>query len=287
MTNKILTSNQYSKLFGDINNLILDSKTKIEDFAKNQLVQTYWQIGKRIIETNLEKDAAYFSLIIKNLAQDLQIDTSTLTRSVQLFKTYPDSPPSQKNLTWSHYKYLLTINNIETRKELEKEADKKSWSVPKLGNEIKHLKNQNESGQNKLASKLKISKPKIIRPTKANYLYKARIVDVVDGDTLILNIDLGFQTFKEQRLRLAQIDAAEIKTKDGQKAFKYLRDLAATLDFVVVRTNKIDIYGRYVGDVFYPKISDGSNESLMQIEIFEKGIYLNEELVKMGLVKVI
>ena len=49
---------------------------------------------------------------------------------------------------------------------------------------------------------------------------------MVDGDTLILNIDLGFEVIKQQRILLSQIDAAEINTPDDMKAFKYLRDFS-------------------------------------------------------------
>jgi endonuclease YncB( thermonuclease family) len=108
---------------------------------------------------------------------------------------------------------------------------------------------------------------------------------VIDGDTLLLNIDLGFKVIKEQRVRLTQIDAAEMKTEEGKKSFKYLRDLAAGLDVVVVKTSKVDIYGRYLGDVFYPAIQ--ANNRTTQSDIFRNGVYLNEELVKKGFAKVI
>jgi endonuclease YncB( thermonuclease family) len=276
MKNNILSTNEYSILVHDLSSLISRAKDKIEEFAKSQLVQTYWQIGKRIDGEYLSSNANYYSLITKDLADDLEIDERTLRRCVQLFKTYPNSPPSQNFLSWSHYKYLLSINDDKARQDLEQKSGEEKWSVPKLANEIKNLNNETKA----------IGKSKIIRPTKANYLYRAQIIDVIDGDTLLLNVDLGFEVIKKQRVRLAQIDAPEMETKEGQKSFKYLRDLAAKLDFVIIRTNKVDIYGRYLGDIFYPEISDGSNASNEKIEIFEKGVYLNEKLVDNGMVEI-
>ncbi|MFT6346801.1 MAG: endonuclease YncB(thermonuclease family) [Myxococcota bacterium] len=269
MTNNILTSSQLSQLSLDLSELIIGTKNKIENFARYQTILTYWQIGQRISSEDLTQNANYFSLIIKKLSADLEIDKKTLLRTVQFFRTYPDNPPEESSLTWSHYRQLLTINNANLRLEIEQRAKDENWNSSKTNSEIQGLKNGFDEN---LGSK-------IIRPKKANYLYRARIINVVDGDTLLLNIDLGFGVIKEQRIRLAQIDSPEIKSSQGKKSFEYLRDLCARLDFLVVRTNKIDIYGRYVADVFYQNTNDSTQE---KTTVFENGVYLNEELVNNG-----
>jgi hypothetical protein len=75
-----------------------------------------------------------------------------------------------------------------------------------------------------------------------------------------------------------------MKTQEGQKAAKYLRYLAMGLEFVVIRTNKIDIFGRYIGDVFYPKISGGRQG---KVDGFENGVYFNEKLVEERVARII
>ncbi len=123
----------------------------------------------------------------------------------------------------------------------------------------------------------KKSKQQIQRPTNPTYLYKAEVKRIIDGDTLLLNIDLGFQVFKEQRVRLAQIDAPSLKDKNGREASQFLRDQLARVEFVMIKTNKIDIYGRYIGDIFYSFTTDDKSE------IFSQGKYLNQEIVNRGL----
>ena len=118
---------------------------------------------------------------------------------------------------------------------------------------------------------------KLIRPTEATYVYKAFVKRVIDADTLILRIDLGFQVLKEQRIRLAGIDAPPIDTPKGRQAYEYVRDQMARTPFVMVKTNKIDIYGRYVGHVFY-SFTDRDKD-----KIFREGRYLNQELLDKGL----
>ncbi len=120
---------------------------------------------------------------------------------------------------------------------------------------------------------------KLKRPTTATYVYKAYVEKVVDGDTLLLRIDLGFQVLKEQRVRLANIDTPALDEPKGLQATEYVQQQLAKTSFVMIKTNKIDIYGRYVGHIFY------SLQNLKKSEIFTEGRYLNQELLDKGLAK--
>lgn len=89
------------------------------------------------------------------------------------------------------------------------------------------------------------------------YHYKAELLKIVDGDTVWLRIDLGFETYKECSCRLYGINTPELRKKeqkeDALKAMAYLQFLFNG-DQVYVHSNKLDKYGRplvtiYVGDV--------------------------------------
>ena len=49
------------------------------------------------------------------------------------------------------------------------------------------------------------------------YTYNAKLVRVVDGDTVDLKIDLGFDIWINERVRLKDIDAPEVRTRDLQE----------------------------------------------------------------------
>jgi micrococcal nuclease len=268
ITSKALGAEQYQKLLQDLKILIIEQFAEVKKQASNQISLIYWQVGKRISEENIAKNNSYQSSILEDLTKDLEIERSTLSRCVSFFKKYPNSPGSLK---WSHYKCLITISDQAARERLEEEIVKENLSAAKLGQRIKNL-NETFSPKN---TQLK-------RPTSPSYLYKAKILNVVDGDTLILDIDLGFTNHKKQRIRLSQIDAPEMKTEEGIKSFHFLRDKLVDVDFVVVKTNKVDIFGRYIGDIFY----DLTN-SLKIDEVFLNGIYLNQEIVSKGFAKLI
>jgi len=87
--------------------------------------------------------------------------------------------------------------------------------------------------------------------------------------------------WKEQRVRLAEIDTPAMDEAGGREAYKFVLNQLAQVDFVMVKTNKIDIYGRYVGHIFY------SSKDLSKSETFSKGRYLNQELVDKGLARIL
>ena len=49
------------------------------------------------------------------------------------------------------------------------------------------------------------------------YQYKAKLIRVVDGDTVDAMIDCGFSTFKKERIRLYGIDTPECRTRDKEE----------------------------------------------------------------------
>ena len=55
------------------------------------------------------------------------------------------------------------------------------------------------------------------------YVYAARLVKVVDGDTVDLDVDMGFDVHIQQRIRLAGINCPEHGTADGDAATAYTR----------------------------------------------------------------
>jgi len=270
MTSNILSKNQYLALKEDIGQIINNGKIQAQNKAKYELLKTYWLVGKKINQQNLSQNANYRNLILEDLTNDLGLERTVLGRCINFFKTYA-AIPKYENLTWSHYKYLIAVKDQKQRQDLEEKAADENWSVNKIASEVKNGK----------IFKQNLDAPKqMIRPKNPSYLYLAKIIDVIDGDTLLVNIDLGFAVFKKQRVRLNQIDAPEKQSEAGRKSFEYLRDLAANIDVVTIKTNKIDIYGRYLADVFY--LNENKTQQMTQADIFEKGVYLNEHIVTGG-----
>lgn len=83
------------------------------------------------------------------------------------------------------------------------------------------------------------------------YTYKAVLVRVVDGDTVFLNVDLGFRAFMVLNFRLARINAPEMRGDTllaGTAAKEELERLLAPGNLVVL-SSKSDKYGRWLGEI--------------------------------------
>lgn len=117
--------------------------------------------------------------------------------------------------------------------------------------------------------------------------YVREVKNVVDGDTIDVLIDLGFNVLFEQRVRLAGIDTPESRTTDkaekalGLEAKEYLKKQLKGAKNVVIRTEKMDSsekYGRILGWLYI----DGESESInnkMIIDGYAWG-YLGDTKIK-------
>ena len=85
------------------------------------------------------------------------------------------------------------------------------------------------------------------------YEYSATLVKIVDGDTVDVVIDLGFNTTKKERVRLLGIDTPESATKDlaekklGLEAKEYITQWFVKNTPFRLQTTKDDKYGRILG----------------------------------------
>ena len=92
--------------------------------------------------------------------------------------------------------------------------------------------------------------------TKTYITRLACVARVVDGDTLDLDLDLGFSITLRQRVRLIGLDAPEVRTRDaaekarGLQAQRFVVEWLQRPGLVWVRTTKDDKYGRMLADLY-------------------------------------
>jgi micrococcal nuclease len=104
------------------------------------------------------------------------------------------------------------------------------------------------------------------------YQYKIKeIVKIIDGDTVDVVIDLGFDITRKERVRLNGIDTPETLTKDevekkyGLEAKTFVQKWFSEQEEILIRTYKDDKYGRTLGD-FY-----GKGEKTLNTILVEQG----------------
>ena len=312
-----ITLQNYKKLLVKIQKTIAKTKENIVRDVNREKVVMSWKIGKEIESNLKEnKGSGYGEELFRQLVKDTTIARTALYQMHNFYKTYPKLPSEEKSLSWSHYRNLIAVKDAETRTQLEDLVIEKNLSTDKLQRAIggtKKVKQKNSA--EKIIKKLRVTRGKLFTYTntkdgeidlgfnillekkyatlqqvqskssqaltlnqpKSSYTYKAELKRVVDGDTIHVKLDLGFGIKHREILRLAKINAAEAETKEGKKATTALKKILKNSSFLIVRTNKTDIYGRYIADVFFGK---GSPE-----KIAENGEYLNQLLLDRGLVE--
>jgi len=95
--------------------------------------------------------------------------------------------------------------------------------------------------------------------TKAGlFTYAAELIRVVDGDTLVVALEISPGVFLEQTLRLRGLDCPEMSTPAGRAAKRFVDALFARTTAVVIHTTKPDKYDRYLAEVFLRVTGDTS-----------------------------
>ncbi len=118
------------------------------------------------------------------------------------------------------------------------------------------------------------------------YFYKAKCTKVIDGDTIDVTIDLGFQIMVNTRIRLKGIDTPETRTKNllekeaGIAVSNYLKDLIEDKN-ILIETEKLglssDSFGRYLGIIYVPEDSISINEHFINNQFARAFITGNTE----------
>jgi predicted nuclease of restriction endonuclease-like (RecB) superfamily len=130
----------YTPLVKEIKTLVQSSRQRISLNINNELVETYWLIGKAIVEFEQsgKERAEYGKELIINLSQRLTIEIgkgfsrSNLIYMRLLYLYYPISETLSHQLSWSHFFELLKIDEPLERSFYEKQCIAERWTVREL-----------------------------------------------------------------------------------------------------------------------------------------------------------
>ena len=107
------------------------------------MVEAYWQIGKSIIEEQKgEERAEYGSGLLKELSKQMTQDfgkgftVSNLKNMRQFYLNFPNSYALRSELSWTHYRLLMRVENENARQFYLDEAVKSQWSTRQLERQI-------------------------------------------------------------------------------------------------------------------------------------------------------
>ena len=233
--------------------------------SSDSKLSTYWNYGDLIDKQKLSDAAGYHNSVLKDLSLATGISLRVLQQSLAFRKSYK-TPPLKQSLTWSHLRLLSSLKKQAERSFYTKLIRQKNWTARELQKAISA----------DLYSGGTVEEPVMNRPTEPSYLYKCKEVRVIDGDTFEALIDLGFNSFSSQRLRLAQIDCPELPSAQGRAARNFVTEQLTQAKTIVVQTRRVDVHGRFVAHVFL------ASQKVSVDTCFFEGAHLNDMLVRKG-----
>lgn len=99
---------------------------------------------------------------------------------------------------------------------------------------------------------------------KDDYVRAATVVRIVDGDSVSVDVNLGFYVTVRMSCRLAGINAIELRSPGGSAAAAKLADLLAVGEEVTIQSIKPDKYaGRFDGVIFTSTSPDSVNDRMV------------------------
>ena len=257
-------------IFQEIKEILQEARNKVYKVANNAMVEAYWNIGRVIVEKQGGNDKAeYGTALLKNLSKEMTKEfgkgftIANLKNMRQFYLTFPKSYALRSELSWTHYRLLMRVENDNARNFYMEECIKSNWSTRQLERQITTLFYErilSSKNKEKVAQEIYKLEP---QPKQAEDIIKDPYVLEFLG--LPENID-----FLEKNLEQALIDHLQ----------KFLLELGRGFSFVA-RQKRITFDGRhfYIDLVFYNyilkcfvlidlKIGDLTHQDLGQMQMY-------------------
>lgn len=130
-----------------IRSLLLTARAQVRQTINTAMVQTYWHIGRMNVEDEQggQKRATYGKQVLRELARRLSeefgvgFDVSNLRNMRQFFHAFPIRDALRLELSWTHYRSLIRIDNPQARDWYASEAAEQGWSARALDRQISTL----------------------------------------------------------------------------------------------------------------------------------------------------
>ena len=147
MTNNNQITQEANGLYDKINKIIEEARNTVYRIANFTMVKAYWHIGRAIVEEeqNGKERAEYGKELLKQLSKDLTIKykkgftETNLKYMRQFYRFFEKSHSLRDELSWTHYRLLLKVENEQARQFYMQETIDRNWSTRTLEQQIGNL----------------------------------------------------------------------------------------------------------------------------------------------------
>ena len=232
-----------SNLYEFSRDLIINSRKVVYQAANFVMVETYWKIGEKIVEVQggVER-AKYGDGLIANLSEKLKIEfgngftVRNLWAMRQFYVQFPILHALRAELSWTHYRSLIRVENPEAREVYMNEAADNAWSTRFLDQQVdKHYYERLISTHKEAVNKLNEKNSTQLSVNPHDYILK---------DPLLLD----FYELKES-VKYNESDVEQIIIENLQK---FMLELGKGFAFIARQQRITTEFSHYYVDlVFY------------------------------------
>lgn len=142
-----MTLEEWRALYEKVAALIGLARSRVRSVVNQEMVLTYWQIGQLIVEDEQAGAvrAEYGKAVLDGLAQRLTaefgkgFDARNLRNMRQFYLLFPNWNAVRTELSWTHYRLLLKVENEVARSWYVNESANEGWSTRALERQINSL----------------------------------------------------------------------------------------------------------------------------------------------------
>lgn len=132
-----------NNLYERIRNTVAEAQHKVYATVNFVMVETYWNIGKQIYEAQGENQRAEYGAGLLNFLSEKLTEEfgkgytiANLKNMRQFYLIFPNSYALRSQLSWTHYRLLMRVEDSTARDFYLDECVKSNWSTRQLERQI-------------------------------------------------------------------------------------------------------------------------------------------------------
>ena len=176
------------RLYANVRSILASARQRAYTAVNFAMVESYWLIGQQIVENELQgaARAEYGKGVLKELAERLTaefgkgFDESNLRYMRLFYRSFPIRDTLRHELTWSHYRRLLSVENEPARLWYMNEAADSVWSTRQLDRQISTLYNERLLASKEKAPVVDEAKKKMTQLAPQHFIHDPFVLEFLD-----------------------------------------------------------------------------------------------------------
>lgn len=140
-------SPSFEDFYKRIKEILERARSRVYQTVNFEMVQAYWNIGKTIVEEEQggEERSEYGKYLVENLSSKLSaeygkgFDMTNVWNMIRFYRMFPKLDALRRELSWTHYRHLMRVENASAREFYMNEAKNGNWSTRQLERQINSL----------------------------------------------------------------------------------------------------------------------------------------------------